>query len=87
MKTSKLRVTGLCAANSPVTSEFPAQKANNAENVSIWWRHHDFFIMPYTHYSSEIMHMFPAFLCFLMDIQADLTGLFSVTTVIPWERY
>ena len=40
-KTSKLRVTGLCAGNSPVTGEFPAQRANNAENVSIWWRHHD----------------------------------------------
>ena len=39
-KTSKLRVTGLCAGNSPVTGEFPAQKASNAENVSIWWRHH-----------------------------------------------
>ena len=39
-KTSKLRVTGLCAANSPLTSEFPAQMASNAENVSIWWRHH-----------------------------------------------
>ena len=38
--TSKLRVTGLCAGNSPVTREFPAQRANNAENVSIWWRHH-----------------------------------------------
>ena len=25
---------------SPVTGEFPAQRANNAENVSIWWRHH-----------------------------------------------
>ena len=39
-KTSKLRVTGLCAWNSPVTDEFPAQMASNAENVSIWWRHH-----------------------------------------------
>ena len=39
-KTSKLRVTGLCAENSPVTGEFPAQRASNAENVSIWWRHH-----------------------------------------------
>ena len=39
-KTSKLRVTGLCEGNSPVTGEFPAQMANNAENVSIWWRHH-----------------------------------------------
>ena len=39
-KTSKLRVTGLCARNSPVTGEFPAQMASNAENVSIWLRHH-----------------------------------------------
>ena len=33
MKTSKLRVNGLCAGNSPVAGEFPAQKASNAENV------------------------------------------------------
>ena len=39
-KTSKLRVTGLCAGNSPGTSEFLAQMASNAENVSIWWCHH-----------------------------------------------
>ena len=36
-KTSKLRVTGLCAGNSPV---IPRTMASNAENVSIWWRHH-----------------------------------------------
>ena len=40
-KTSKLRVTGFCEGNSPVTGEFPAQMASNAENVSIWWRHHE----------------------------------------------
>ena len=39
-KTSKLSVTGLCAGNSLVTGGFPAQRASNAENVSIWWRHH-----------------------------------------------
>ena len=39
-KTSKLRITGLCAGNSPGTGEFPAQMASYAENVSIWWRHH-----------------------------------------------
>ena len=39
-KTPKLRVTGLCAGNSAVTVEFPVQMASNAENVSIWWRHH-----------------------------------------------
>ena len=39
-KTSKLHVTGLCEGNSPFTGEFPGQWANNAENVSIWWRLH-----------------------------------------------
>ena len=39
-KTSKLRVTGLCEGNSPVTGEFPSQRASSAENASIWWRHH-----------------------------------------------
>ena len=39
-KTSKFRVTGLCAGSSRGTGEFPAQMASNAENVSIWWRHH-----------------------------------------------
>ena len=36
-KTSKVRVTGLIVG----TGEFPAQRASYAENVSIWWRHHD----------------------------------------------
>ena len=35
-KHQKLRVTGLCAGNSPGTGEFPAQMDSNAENVSIW---------------------------------------------------
>ena len=39
-KTSKLRVTGLCAGNSPGTGEFLAQMTSNGENFSIWWRHH-----------------------------------------------
>ena len=39
-KTSRLRVTGLCAGTPPGTGEFPAQMASYAENVSIWWSHH-----------------------------------------------
>ena len=39
-KTSKLRVTGLCAGNPPVTGGFPSQRASHTENVFIWWRHH-----------------------------------------------
>ena len=41
-KTSKLRVTSLGAGKSPGTGEFPAQVASNAENASIWWRHHEY---------------------------------------------
>ena len=44
-KTSKLSVTGLCEGNSPVTREFPAQRASYSENVSIWWRHHELVIL------------------------------------------
>ena len=51
-KTSKPRVTGLCAGNSPVTGEFPAQRACDAENVSIGWRHHVLWSGP--HSSSQI---------------------------------
>ena len=32
--------------NSPVTEEFPEQKANNAENVSVWRRHHGYDNFP-----------------------------------------
>ena len=40
-KTSKLRVTGICEGNPLVAGGFPSQRASNAENVSIWWRHHE----------------------------------------------
>ena len=35
-----IHVIDLCAGNSPVIGEFPAQRASNKEIVSIWWRHH-----------------------------------------------
>ena len=41
-KTPKIRVTGLCAGKSPESGELPAEMASNAENASIWWRHHEF---------------------------------------------
>ena len=35
-----LRRWPLCAGNSPVSRWIPPQMASNAENASIWWRHH-----------------------------------------------
>ena len=50
-KISKIRVTGLCAGNSPVTGKFPTRMASNAENGSIWWSHHVYrkWLCPMTH--------------------------------------
>ena len=61
-KTSKFRVTGLCAGNSLRTGEFPAQMASNAENVSIWWRHHGY---QHTVHAIDI-HMVRVWLCFVV---------------------
>ena len=53
-KTSKLRVTGLCAGNSPEAGEFPAQMASNAKKVSIWWRHHE--VKDFSLFGSKHVH-------------------------------
>ena len=47
-KTSKFHFTGLCEGNSLVTGEFPAQRASNGENASIWWCRH--ISWPQTHF-------------------------------------
>ena len=44
-KTLKLRITGLCVGNSPVSGEFPTQRVSNAEYVSNCWCHHGFHTM------------------------------------------
>ena len=62
-KTSKLRVIGLCAGNSPMTGEFPEQRASNAENVSIWWRHHANQCWP----SSMAPHCIPSLKTFICN--------------------
>ena len=55
-KTQKLRVTGLCEGNSPVTGEFPSQRASKAENVSVSWRHHiEFTEMSAGHWTTQVI--------------------------------
>ena len=53
---SKLRVSGICVGNSPVTGEFPAQRASNAENASIWWRQDVYDVC-----ESAINHSLPSY--------------------------
>ena len=68
-KTSKLRVTGLCAVNSPGTGEFPAQMVSNLEKVSIWWRHQEVsqsnvtMLLPQIHSTTEELYTRFALCC------------------------
>ena len=83
MKTSKLRVTGLCAGNSPGTGEFPAQMASNAENVSIWWRHHvECSIFP--RYIIVLQHFFVHFWCF---VDAGHVERLKIVTIYRMHMY
>ena len=45
-KTSKLRVADLWEEKSPVSGEFPANRASYKEKFSIWWRHHGSCMSP-----------------------------------------
>ena len=59
-KTSKLRVTGLWEGNSPVTGEFPAQKASNAKKcfhlMTSSWIFLPFIIIAATLYGTLWLH-------------------------------
>ena len=71
-KTSKLRVTGPCAGNSPGTGEFPAQMASNTENVSIWWRHH----------GAAVQNMIP--MCRNSEHYQVIISRFMLSVVVLW---
>ena len=64
-KTSNLRVNGLCAGNSRVAGEFPAQKASNAENVSFWYLHNltDLFAETHRYHCSSNAAISPKMRC------------------------
>ena len=62
-KTSKFRVTGFCEGNSPVTGEFPAQMASNAENDSIRWHHH--LLNIYSIFSHVLFRPSPSYIVLL----------------------
>ena len=54
-KTSEfISVTWLCEGDSLMTGEFPAQRASNAEDVSIWCRH---YFPVYEKYIDEIFQL------------------------------
>ena len=81
-----------CAGNSPVTGEIPAQRASNAENVSIWWRHHMLFQATCDRIIRNLCELFSSislyFLIFfstlmLMDAIGNATGVNSKQNYLP----
>ena len=47
-KTSKRHISGLCEGNPLMTSGFLSERASNAENVSIWWHHEQWYSQWYS---------------------------------------
>ena len=72
----------LCEGNSPGTGEFSAQMASNAENASIWWRHHEFWVIinNVVAYKSErtLLNVFKF-------VQWGLTGEHPDNRAIAWS--
>ena len=88
-KISKLRATGLCVGNPPVTGELRAHRASNEENVSIWWRHHDvYFQRVYLKVARQLrrlesMQRSPVFAGF----SETLSGLSSIRAFEQQQRF
>ena len=81
-KTSKLHVTGLCVGNSPLTGEFLAQRTSNAENVSIWWCHHE--LLWYTDWRYPIpWQNYKHFCALTRDVLLKLQALWCTVKDIP----
>ena len=81
-KTSKLRVTGLCVGNSPETGEFPAQRASNAENGSIWWRHH---VRQDCHHGNSRFSYYYVVMLFGALVLSHVTRLITRQFVRTWK--
>ena len=82
-KTSKFRVIGLCEGNAPVTGEFPSQRASNAENVSIWWRHHGILELNLFSEYWQLSHEVSALVHISMYL-CDITITVTPITIFMW---
>ena len=81
-KTPKLRVNGFCEGKSSVTGEFPAQRASNAGNVSIWWRHHGKVMGHYVGVIALLLHG----LFHLFNVKGRWKVLIILVGGFQWKR-
>ena len=77
--TSKLRVTGRCEGNSPVIGEFPAQRASNAKNVSICWRHHAWLCL------RRLLHIYLGKADFFQLLMCSLRYVRTIDCIVTWR--
>ena len=78
-KTSKLRVTGFCEGNSPVTSEFPAQRSSNTEShhaPEIPLKLSPSFIRPY-HFVCQLMYFCPEHNCHSLEHREFIKRIYN----------
>ena len=80
--TSKLRATGICEGNSPVTDEFPEQRASNAENVSIPWCHHDAMTLRHS-----VKHSAVGNYAFMTHIVRSFSHLWSTAILLFVQQF
>ena len=91
-KTPKLHITGLCVGNSLETDEFPAQMASKAENVSIWWFHYVFNILPVLLFSitcvisSYVKYLMLSCSIFLAILFFSLTYVIFILLWQNWDK-
>ena len=87
-KISKLRDTGLGEENSPMTGEFPAQMACNAQNVSIWWRHHiessESWEVSQGHYCEAACHIWKLYRHFDTQSKLWVYGILRLGSLRYW---
>ena len=72
------------AGGSPlVTGGFPSQRASNAENVSIWWRHHECRLALERRNSSPLaIHIHPYIYAWKLHLYKTVYSVFVMC--IPW---
>ena len=73
------------SGTSPVTGEFPAQRASYVENVSIWWRHHELKKASEVQIESTYLSLQNTFNTFKQHILNNLTHLIAFSNTYDIE--
>ena len=88
----------LCDGNSPVTGEFPAKKASNEENASIWWRYDGNPIVPLAtlrprhlqrHFQIDFFYEYSSSviqISWKFDDKGPMIDILALVPIMVWRR-